>query len=47
MSLSDSRLIKLNLMRNREETDVKIIFESVHKKHLFAELLALASRSSP
>ena len=40
MSLSDNRLIKLNLIKN-ELIDIKLIFESVHKKHQFAELLNL------
>ena len=38
-SLSDNRLVKFNLVKQGELIDVKLIFESVHKKHQFAELL--------
>ena len=40
LSMSDNRLIKLNLIKD-ELINVKLIFESVHKKHQFAELLNL------
>ena len=39
--MSDNRLVKLNLVKINEVVEVKIIFESVHKKHQFAELLKL------
>ena len=38
-SLSDNRLVKFNVVKQGELIDVKLIFESVHKKHQFAELL--------
>ena len=40
-SLSDNRLVKFNLVKFNALLDVKLIFESVHKKHQFAELLSL------
>ena len=46
MSLSDNRLVKLNLVKINEVVEVKIIFESVHKKHQFAELLKLSDHNN-
>ena len=46
LSLSDNRLVKLNLVKINEVVEVKIIFESVHKKHQFAELLKLNSHNN-
>ena len=43
LSMSDNRLIKLNLIKN-ELINVKLILESVHKKHQFAELLNLTGQ---
>ena len=32
-SLSDTKLVKFNLVKYNELLDVKLMFESVHKKH--------------
>ena len=39
LSLSDNRQVKFSLLKLNELIDIKIVFESVHKKHQFAELL--------
>ena len=41
MSMTDSRVVKFNFIRDGELVDIKIVFENVHKKHQFAELLQL------
>ena len=33
MSMTDSRVVKFNFIREGELVDVKIVFENVHKKH--------------
>ena len=42
-SLSDPRLIKFRIVAN-DVIDFKILFESVHIKHQFAELINLRER---
>ena len=46
LSLSDNRLAKFSLIKMNELVEVKIIFESVFKKHQFAELLALTEQTN-